>query len=75
MTITTPERRELVGDDKKDDYETQTSNDGAWVGVRQGHHNDTNEDVTDIIVQDKETGDHAHIGINFDGDQVFRVDK
>lgn len=61
--------------DKKEEFDTQSNNPGAWVGVRAGHHNDTDEDVTDIVVEDKQTGDKTHIGFNFDGDEVFRSDK
>jgi hypothetical protein len=64
-----------MGDDKKEEFDTQTDDPGAWVGVRAGHHEKTDEDVTDIVIQDKETGDHTHIGFTLDGNEAFRVDK
>jgi PDZ domain-containing secreted protein len=61
--------------DKKDKFETQSNNPGAWVGVRSGEHEETKEDTTEIIIQDKENDDHTHIGISVDGDEVFREDR
>lgn len=65
-------------------WSKQTDNDKVSVSVytptekdydegRAPHVNrDTNEEVfTDIIVQDKETGDHVHIGLGEDDETIF----
>lgn len=52
-------------------FDVQDSNDDAWVGVREGFHNDTQETVQEFIVQDKEAGERLHFGVNLDGDQIF----
>jgi hypothetical protein len=57
-----------------DPFETQNDNPGAWVGVREGLHADTNTPITEFVVQDKQNGDHAHLGIDLNGNEVFRRD-
>jgi hypothetical protein len=34
-----------------------------------------NKDVSEFLVEDKETGDHAHLGIDEYGNEVFRSDR
>lgn len=55
-------------------FDTQTSNDNVWVGVSSDC--DTNRDsgrevAQEFIVQDKEAGEHVHIGLDENGDTVF----
>ncbi|HJP69252.1 MAG TPA: hypothetical protein VJ846_10150 [Sphingomicrobium sp.] len=52
-------------------FGTQDSNPDAWVGVREGFHHDTQEQIQEFIIQDKSTQERIHLGINMNGDEVF----
>jgi hypothetical protein len=54
-------------------FETQDSNPNAWVGVREGFHRDTQQQIQEFIVQDKEAQERIHLGIDMNGNEVFRT--
>jgi hypothetical protein len=59
-------------------WDTQDSNDNAWVGVSSdGTHHDTGEAVaSEFLIQEKgEGGAHIHLGLNEDGDELFRSER
>jgi hypothetical protein len=50
--------------------EIQDDNDDAVVKVGSGVHRDTGETTSDFIVADKQAGEHHHIVITEDGEEV-----
>ena len=57
-------------------FDTQSSDDNTWVGVSHGHNYDSGEDVSEFIIQDKNSGEHIHLGLSTeDGHEVFRSER
>lgn len=59
-------------------FDTQDSNDDAWVGVSSdGHHRDTDTPVaSEFLVQEKgEDGSHHHLGFDEDGGELFNKER
>ena len=56
----------------KQPFQTQDNNGDAWVGVREGFHERTQEQITEFLIQGKNPKDHIHLGINNQGKEVFR---
>ena len=54
-------------------FDTQDSNPNAWVGVSEGYNRDTQQQIQDFLVQDKTTGERVHLGIDMNGNEVFRT--
>ncbi|HVU61249.1 MAG TPA: hypothetical protein VHD58_06295 [Mycobacteriales bacterium] len=54
-------------------FQTQSDNPNAWVGVAEGFNHDTQQAVQDFIIQDKETQQRIHLGIDMNGNEVFRT--
>lgn len=60
-------------------WRTQSDDDDAYVGVYCGDEDDSpridhdsgREVFSEFIVQDKDTGEHVHIGLDEDGDTIF----
>ena len=55
-----------------DNFGTQDNNPNAWVGVREGYNYDTQQQIQEFIVQGKNPQDHIHLGIDMNGNEVFR---
>jgi hypothetical protein len=56
-------------------FNTQDNNPDAWVGVREGYHARTNEQIQEFLISGKNPQDHIHLGINMNGDEVFRTQR
>lgn len=59
-------------------FDTQDNNDNAWVGVSSdGTHNDTGTPVaSEFIIQEKgEGGAHIHLGLDENGNELFRSER
>ena len=55
-------------------FSTQSSDGSTWVGVSSDceRNRKTGRDVAqEFIIQDKDTGEHVHIGLDENGDTVF----
>ncbi len=52
-------------------FQTQDNNNTAWVGVSEGFHRDTQQQIQEFIIQGKNPADHVHLGIDMNGNQVF----
>lgn len=60
-------------------WRTQSDDDDAYVGVYCGDGDDSSridhesgrEVFSEFIIQDKDTGEHVHIGLDEDGDTIF----
>ncbi|TAK88848.1 hypothetical protein EPO04_01880 [Patescibacteria group bacterium] len=59
----------------KPKFDTQSNNSNAWVGVREGQDRSSGKTHTEIIVHDKSNNDHAHVGIDKSGNQIYRRDR
>ena len=53
-------------------FDTQSNNPNAWVGVTEGFHRDTQQPITEFIIQGKNPADHIHLGIDQNGNEVFK---
>ena len=52
--------------------DVQSNNSNAWVGVTTKSESGSGEPVTDILVVDKQTGDHTHKGYSLNsGKEVY----
>lgn len=54
-------------------FDVQDNNPDAWVGVREGFHHDTQQQIQEFIIQDKQAGERIHLGIDMNGNEVFRT--
>lgn len=54
-------------------FQTQDNNPNAWVGVTEGFNRDTQRQVQEFIIQDKATQERLHLGIDMNGNEVFRT--
>ena len=55
--------------------EVQSRQPGRYVGVKAGFHEKTQTPVTDIIVSDKPTSTHRHLGIDEYGNTIFDASR
>jgi len=58
-----------------DPFETQDNNPTAWVGVREGFHADTGQQIQEFVIQGKSPTDYIHLGIDMNGNEVFRTQR
>lgn len=56
-------------------FETQENNANAWVGVAEGFNRDTQQVVQEFVIQGKDPAHHIHLGIDLNGDEVFRNER
>jgi hypothetical protein len=54
-------------------FQTQDNNPNAWVGVAEGYNRDTQQQVQEFIIQDKAAQERLHLGIDMNGNEVFRT--
>lgn len=56
-------------------FDTQDNNPDAWVGIAEGFHRDTNQQVQELIIKGKDPAHHIHLGIDMQGNEVFRNER